>query len=106
MFSQNLWINQGISLRNDKVRVVKEVFYKEGKKGIYTHLLLIVVKVDFLNYKRHTLERCVPITNNVKLQHDRKHRMISVATEIKLGNHNTNISMINYSKQSNIFRSD
>lgn len=59
--------------------------------------------IDFLNYKGRTTEGCVPITNKVKNQHDKKHRTIPVATVIMLGNI-SNISMINYNKQRNIFR--
>lgn len=60
--------------------------------------------IDFLNYKGRTTEGCVPVTNKVKNQHDKKHRTIPVATVIMLGNHSSNISMINYNKQRNIFR--
>lgn len=62
--------------------------------------------VDFLNYKGRTMEGCLPITNKIKNQRDRKHRTIPVATVIMLENHSSNISMINYNKQRNIFRSN
>ena len=52
------------------------------------------------------MEGCLPITNKIKNQRDRKHRTIPVATVIMLENHSSNISMINYNKQRNIFRSN
>ena len=102
MCSQNLWLKQCISLRNDDVRSVIKLFIRK----VNTHFLHIAVMVDSLNYKGRTLEECVLINNKVKNQRDRKHRMIRVSTIITLGNYSSNISMINYNKQSNIFRSN
>ena len=37
MFSQNLWIKQWIRLRNDDIRVVKEVIYQKSKYPFITY---------------------------------------------------------------------
>lgn len=87
MLTRNLWIKHGIC--NGATGFVKDVIYVEGR---YPPSLPIAGVVHFLNCQGPTLAGCFPITTNIfKFQHYRQHGTTSVATEIMLGNYNSQI---------------